>query len=308
MKAAGGAGGSKVLATVVRGSRGSVFSWLRPGPVCGLGMALFLIGAGGLRAKLFEKKPPVLEELNLAYGKHPKQVLDLVREEGCRDCPVVLFLHGGSWRWGGKDYHRAIGKQFAREGMIFATANYRLFPEARFPSYSEDAALALKWLRGNVKARGGDPKKVFLMGHSAGAHAVAHVGLDERYLKGVGGDFSWVKGVVSLSCPYTFDPSREWLYREIFANAEDVNATMPIHQVDGGKEPPFLVMHGQFDSLVSVRQAEDFVKKVRTEGGRVTRKVYATHGHFSTIRRMSAWHLWKKPFLRDVVTFVRENS
>ena len=260
------------------------------------------------QAGFFDKKPKTLETLNLSYGKHDKQVLDLVHLEGAKDCPVILFFHGGSWRWGRKDYHRAIGKQFAKAGVVFATANYRLYPEVRFPAFPEDAVLAVKWIRDNVAKYGGNPKKIFLMGHSSGAHSMALVGLDETYLKKVGGDFSWIKGVIAMSCPYYFDPSKEFLYRDVFDVGKDHKEFMPLNHVDGGDEPPILVMHGLFDPLVAVERAEAFIKKVRAVDGKVTRKIYSSHGHFSLVRRTTSWHIWPKPFLNDVVGFVRENE
>ena len=270
---------------------------------------LLALSAGLLPAQagIFDKKPKVIETLDLAYGKHEKQILDVVNLENSKDCPVILFFHGGSWRWGRKDYHRAIGKQFAKAGVVFSTASYRLYPEVRFPAFPEDAVLAVKWLRENVAKYGGNPDKIFLMGHSSGAHSMAHVGLDERYLKQVGGDFSWVRGVIGMSCPYGFDPSKEWLYRDVFAEVKDPKETMPLHQVDGG-EPPFLVMHGFFDPLVAVEGAEEFIKKVKASGGQVTRKIYSSHGHFSLVRRTTSWHIWPKPFLRDVLAFVDEHD
>ena len=261
-----------------------------------------------LTAGLFEKKPKVVESLNLAYGEHKDQVLDLVNLENSRDCPVILFFHGGSWRWGQKDYHREIGKQFAKSGIIFATANYRLYPEVRFPAFPRDASLAVKWLRENVAKHGGDPSRIFLMGHSAGAHSMALVGLDESYLKEVGGDFSWIRGVIGMSCPYYFDPNKEFLYREIFNVGRDHEEFMPLCLVDGGNEPPFLVMHGFFDPLVAVEGAEKFINKMRAAGGKVTRRIYSSHGHFSLVRRTTSWHIWPNPLLKDVVEFVREHD
>ena len=260
------------------------------------------------QAGIFDKQPKALETLNLSYGKHERQVLDVVHLEGAKDCPVILFFHGGSWRWGRKDYHRTIGKQFAQAGVVFATANYRLYPEVRFPAFPEDAVLAVKWIRDNIAKYGGNPKKIFLMGHSSGAHSMALVGLDESYLKKVGGDFSWIKGVIAMSCPYYFDPSKEFLYRDVFDVGRDHKEFMPLNHVDGGAEPPILVMHGFFDPLIAVERAEAFIKKVRAVGGKVTRKIYSSHGHFSLVRRATSWHIWPKPFLKDIVGFVRENE
>jgi len=77
----------------------------------------------------FKANPKLVETLNLSYGENSNQVLDIVNSEKCVDSPVILFVHGGSWRWGTKNYHRIKGKQFAKNGITFATMNYRLYPE-----------------------------------------------------------------------------------------------------------------------------------------------------------------------------------
>ena len=166
--------------------------------------ALLLLGFSPFDAGADD--PRVTEALNLSYGEHERQVLDVVSSEVCRSAPVILFFHGGSWRWGQKDYHREIGKQFARKGIVFVTSNYRLYPEVRFPAFPEGVALASAWVRKNVRAHGGDGNNLFLMGHSAGAHSACLVGLDPVYLKAHGGSLEWIRGVVSMSAPYEFDP------------------------------------------------------------------------------------------------------
>lgn len=248
--------------------------------------------------------PKITESLNLSYGKHERQVLDVVSSQSCRSGPVIVFFHGGSWRWGQKDYHREIGKQFARKGIVFVTANYRLYPEVRFPAFPEDVALATAWVRKKVQAYGGNGKNIFLMGHSAGAHAACLVGLDPVYLKAHGGGLDWLRGVVSMSAPYEFDPSKEFLYRDLFPPNIERNSTMPAFQVGRNKAPPFLLMHGRFDPLIKYELCEKFSQALKKSGSAVESKIYASHGHFSLIRRTSSWHIWPKPLLVDVIDFI----
>jgi acetyl esterase/lipase len=238
----------------------------------------------------------VIERLNLSYGEHDRQVLDIVSSEACQSAPVILFFHGGSWRWGQKDYHREIGKQFAKKGILFVTANYRLYPEVRFPAFPEDVALAAAWVRKNAQAHGGDGKNLFLMGHSAGAHSACLVGLDPVYLKAQGGDLKWIRGVISMSAPYEFDPGKEFLYRDLFPPSVDRNSTMPA----------YLLMHGRFDPLIRYELCEVFSGALKQAGAIVKSKIYSSHGHFSLIRRTSSWHVWPKPLLCDVVDFVEQ--
>ena len=260
-------------------------------------LSLFTCKAGGIELKVFEK-------LNLSYGEHPRQVLDIVTSDACRSGPVVLFFHGGSWRWGQKDYHREIGKQFAKKGILFATANYRLYPEVRFPAFPQDVAQAVAWVRKNAVTYGGDGKNLFLMGHSAGAHSASLVALDPSYLAVWKGNPNWIRGVIAMSVPYKFDPQKEFLYRDLFPSQVDRNSTMPAYLATQKGAPPFFLMHGRFDPLIRYELSEEFSKAMNDSGGFAESKVYASHGHFSLIRRTTSWHVWPKPLLTDVLGFV----
>jgi acetyl esterase/lipase len=252
----------------------------------------------------FKANPKLVETLNLSYGENSNQVLDIVNSEKCVDSPVILFVHGGSWRWGTKNYHRIKGKQFAKNGITFATMNYRLYPEVQFPSFPEDVALSIKWLRQNIAKYGGDPDKIFLMGHSAGAHSISLVGLNPKYLKKCGGNLTWIKGVIPMSCPYELDPSKEFLYEDLFPSGFDPEAFMPMAQDVRSDCPPFFIMHGLLDPIVRKEQAKRFVKKLKDSGGDAKAKVYASHGHFSLVRRTTSWHVWPKPLLSDIISFI----
>ena len=251
--------------------------------------------------------PPTHEAVDLSYGEHERQKLDIVWSDPKKSSPVVIFFHGGSWRWGVKDFYRDIGKEFAKQGVTFVLANYRLYPDVRFPAFVEDAAVVVKWTREHVARYSGDPDNVFLMGHSSGAHIVSHLALDEKHLKTVGGDLSWIKGVIGLSCPYTLQPSKEWLYDDIFTPRSDSPQVVPISLVDGD-EPPFLVLHGKHDYLVNVKQAEAFVQRIEEKGGEVTKRIFDFHGHFSIMRRLTSWYVGPKGILHEVLDFVEAHD
>jgi acetyl esterase/lipase len=281
-------------------------------PACGAGGRRFESGLSPhflLLLLLFNfqtsaAEPKVVEKLNLPYGEHARQVLDVVTSEACDQGPVILFFHGGSWRWGRKDYHREIGKQFAKKGIVFVTANYRLYPEVRFPAFPQDVARATAWVRKNASTYGGDGKNLFLMGHSAGAHSASLVALDPDYLADWKGNPNWIRGVIAMSLPYKFDPSKEFLYRDIFPPSVDRNSTMPAYQLGHKDAPPFFLMHGRFDPLIRCELSEEFSEAIKKTGGSVETKIYASHGHFSLIRRTTSWHVWPKPLLTDVLGFV----
>jgi acetyl esterase/lipase len=273
-----------------------------------LASASFIWGVLNAVPQLFPKSQSVKEHINLPYGSAPKQVLDVVSSGKCKNSPVIVFAHGGSWRWGQKDYHRTIGQQFAKSGIVFTTIDYRLYPDVRFPSFPQDVALSVQWVRENISKYGGDRNKIFLMGHSAGAHSVSLVGLDSTYLQELGGDLDWIKGVIPMACPFEFDPSKEFLYRDLFPRDLDATKLMPMGIELKGDIPSFFIMQGGLDPIIRNELALEFASKVEKAGGRAQVKLYRTHGHFSLVRRTTSWHIWPSPLLKDVVSFIESES
>lgn len=134
-----------------------------------------------------------------AYGPNPKQQLDLVTPAGVGRAPVLLFVHGGGWSIGDKAHAAANKARWANgRGWAFASANYRLVPDATVEQQAADVASAIGWLRANAAREGLDPDRIVLMGHSAGAHLVALVGTDQQFLKAAGVPMNAVWGVVLL--------------------------------------------------------------------------------------------------------------
>jgi acetyl esterase/lipase len=134
-----------------------------------------------------------------AYGSDPKQRLDLVKPAGVAKAPVLLFVHGGGWSIGDKGHAPGRKANWANsKGWAFASANYRLVPQATVESQAADIASSIAWLRANAVGQGLDPDRIVLMGHSAGAHLVALVGTDPQYLKAAGVPMGAVNGVVLL--------------------------------------------------------------------------------------------------------------
>jgi len=177
--------------------------------------------------------------------------LDLYTARGSRGRPVLVMVHGGGWRAGDKA-SRGVVQPKARflvgKGYLFASVNYRLSPTVKHPAHVQDVARALLWLKENVARYGGDPERVFLMGHSAGAHLAALVATDERYLR----DLSLIKGVVLLdSAAYDIPrllrefPRSPAMFDAAFgAGEESRRDASPITHVAKGKNiPPVLAFH-----------------------------------------------------------------
>lgn len=131
--------------------------------------------------------PAEADTLDIAYGNDPKQRLDVysARGDGKADCPVVIWVHGGGWRHGDKDNRSGttLCKTWASAGIVAVNLNYRLTPDVVHPAHTQDVAAGIAWVHANIARHGGDPRKIYLLGHSAGAHLVALVATDPSFLK-----------------------------------------------------------------------------------------------------------------------------
>ncbi|MCL6698407.1 alpha/beta hydrolase [Sphingomonas sp. NSE70-1] len=172
---------------------------------------------------------PIAGATEHAFGPDPKQRLDLVKPAGVSRAPVLLFVHGGGWSIGDKRHAAGDKSAWANEnGWAFATANYRLVPQATVENQAADVASAIAWLRTNARREGLDPDRIVLMGHSAGAHLVALVGTDPQYLNAAGVPMNAIKGAVLLDgAGYDIAPQ---------ANSK-LNPVKPMYEAAFGNDP-----------------------------------------------------------------------
>ena len=110
--------------------------------------------------------------------------------------PVVLFIHGGSWTSGNKNIYAFIGRRLAKQGVVAVVINYRLAPAVHVPEQAADCARALAWTEQNIKQYGGDPNRMFVMGHSAGGGLAALLATDDALLAAHGLPQNPVRGAI----------------------------------------------------------------------------------------------------------------
>jgi triacylglycerol lipase len=168
-------------------------------------------GAAALYAPLFgpDAWSGMTITRDIAYGGDPQQKLDLyVPDDKATKRPVLLFVHGGGFVGGDKHgpfYPDNITAWAAKQGMVGVNIDYRLAPKAPWPAASQDLASALRWVRANIAQYGGDPDRIVLWGHSAGANHVADY-VSHHEVQGP--EFAGVKGAILLSPFYAADPGK----------------------------------------------------------------------------------------------------
>lgn len=209
--------------------------------------------------------------------------LDVHRAQGVASgAPVVVFVYGGDWRTGRRQDYRFVGQSLAKAGLLVFVPDYRKTPQVTFPAFVEDAAQAVAWSKRHAVEYGGDPSRIFLVGHSAGAHIVAMLGTDGRFLQKVGMRPRDLAGVVGLSGPYDFLPLTDPALQEVFAPQQNWPLSQPVNFVDGD-EPPFLLFQGTADKIVRPRNSVSLAAKLRASGEPVQLQMIEGAGHVATL-------------------------
>ncbi|MFO1427926.1 MAG: alpha/beta hydrolase [Steroidobacteraceae bacterium] len=249
---------------------------------------------------------PFTRHANLAYGPDRRQRLDVYAPRRAHDAPVVVFWYGGSWQDGRRQQYRFVGAALASAGFVAVLPDYRLHPQVVFPAFVEDAARAYAWAAAHATQYGGDPAKMFVMGHSAGAHQAAMLALEPRWIEAAGGDPRGLRGLIGLSGPYVLTPNTPALNR-IFAAPATLPDWQPVQHVTASA-PPALLIHGLADELVDPRQSERLSAALAAAGVAVRYLKFAGRNHADTVAALSVPARRRAPVLEEVRRFVRERS
>ncbi|MGI8872847.1 MAG: alpha/beta hydrolase [Egibacteraceae bacterium] len=242
--------------------------------------------------------------VGVPYGAADRQRLDVYRPRSAAgEAPVVVFLYGGRWQSGSRDDYRLLGDALTRRGLVAVVPDYRLYPDVLFPAWVEDAARAVAWTRAHAARFGGDPDRIFVVGHSAGAHTAALLALDPRHLAGAGVGTMDIAGYVSIAGPVHI----AWTdvdVQALMGPREGWPATYPATHVRGGA-PPLLLLHGSDDSTVSVENSRRLAARLEAEGGCPAVVVYPGIGHIGIIVALSVPRLGIAPVMDGLVRFIR---
>lgn len=242
-------------------------------------------------------------EKDLAYGGDPRQTLDLYIPDDLKaPAPVLLFFYGGSWMNGNKGDYLALGQTFASQGIVVAIADYRLYPKVHYPAFVDDAALALAAMRKRAAAIGGDPNRIFLAGHSAGAYNAVMIASDPRPLAKVHGDFGWIRGVIGIAGPYDFLPLTDKDQIDNFGGAHRVDM-LPIHYIDG-KRPAMLLVTGSADATVLPGNTARMAARLRSVGSEVETRTYPGVSHIGIILSLAPMLRSRDTLYADMLAFI----
>jgi acetyl esterase/lipase len=276
-------------------------------PGLALGLTFLVVACGGLA--LTTANAPALfgdfdRRANVTYGAHERQRLDVYSPQGktVGTRPIIIFWYGGSFERGRKEQYRFVGAALAEAGYVAVLPDYRVYPGVRFPGFIDDGAAVVAWVVSHAAESGGDPRRVYLAGHSAGAHIAAMLAYDAPRLAAAGLPKDSIRGYIGLSGPYALDPNDDNL-RTIFSSPFVHADWQPLQRAQAGA-PPALLIHGEDDIVVSVNHARKMAARLEALGTKVTLRVFPGRGHADTVAPFAKPAPNKLPVLAEIRAFI----
>jgi acetyl esterase/lipase len=243
---------------------------------------------------------------DLAYGSDPRQLLDLyLPDHPAPGAPLILFFYGGSWESGSKRDYLAFGQAFASKGIAVAIADYRVYPQVRYPVFLEDGARAFAYLHAHAAEHGINQQRIFLAGHSAGAYIAVMLAADQAYLRQADASPRWIRGVIGIAGPYDFLPLQDKTLIAIFVGVDRAD-TQPITYIDG-KRPPMLLATGTDDTVVGPSNTSRLAARLRGFGSAVEEKFYPGVGHIGIILSLAPGLRGTTTLRGDIIRFVENH-
>jgi len=272
-------------------------------------LASFAALAGCVKLGLFAANAPayfgdyrVIRDV--AYGTDPQQRLDVYVPLSMRPgAPIVVFWHGGRWSFGDKREYRFVAAALCGLGYVAVLPNYRHYPQVKLTGFMQDAAVAAIWAADHAKDFGADAGRLFLMGHSAGAHMAALLALDQHYLAVAGNPTLPIAGVIGLSGPYDFLPLTEDDTRDMFGPPDAYPRSQPITFARAGA-PPMLLLHGESDTTVWPKNSRNLAAALTSKGVVVRLRTYPKLAHADTVAALSIPARGRAPVLSEIEHFI----
>jgi len=246
---------------------------------------------------------------SIAYGDDARQKLDvyLPKQNAVGASAVLIFFHGGSWHDGEREGYGFLGRAFAARGFVTVIADYRKAPSVRFPAFVQDTASAIAWVHANIAKYDGDADRIFIMGHSAGAHIAMMTALDSQWLAANKLSPNVIKGVIGLAGPYDFLPLTSDSSKIALGQWPNLTETQPITYARGDA-PPLLLLTGDKDTVVKPRNSKILSEKIQALGGQQQLRIYPDVDHADIIMAVARPFRQKAPIVTDVVNFIKSHN
>jgi acetyl esterase/lipase len=253
-------------------------------------------------AKTTEVRKELRNELDVPYGKDPKQRLDLYfPAQKASNAPVLLFLHGGGFREGDRKQYGYVAEPFAKQGIITVVASYRLTPKFAHPAQPDDARAAVAWIHRNIARHGGNPNAIYVSGHSAGAILTADIGVDLSWMDEMKIPRAALRGIVPISGPYDLAGYKE-LSEYIPTPAAAASASAIRHV--NAPAPLAIVAYGSLESRFMATSA-DLAKAIEAKGAKATLLVLDGKDHAGTVWDLSDAH---SPLTQAMLAMIKPAS
>jgi acetyl esterase/lipase len=275
-------------------------------------ITLFALCAAGCEATFFRAlnagtPSTIAIERDQAYAADGGARLDVYKPKAANGAPVVVFFYGGRWQDGNRTQYAFVGKALAASGIVAVLPDYREYPAVKFPVFVEDAARAVAWAREHARSLGGDPDRLYVAGHSAGAHIAALLATDARYLERYGFSPRDLAGAIAIAGPHDFLPIKDADLADIFGPPERYPESQPVAFVDGD-EPPFLLLHGSEDELVRPRNSVSLADHLRAANVPCELRIYPGVGHIRILAALDLSYRKLAPTLDDITGFVARRT
>ena len=245
----------------------------------------------------------------ISYGANVRHKLDIYRPAGAAaNAPVVVFFYGGNWTTGERADYAFVGRALASRGIVAVIPDYRLYPEVRYPDFLDDSAAAVTWTLREIGRHGGDPSRLFVMGHSAGAYNAAMLALDPQWLGKQRSAPSALRGWIGLAGPYDFLPIENKTARPVFHFPDTPLDSQPVRHVSNAAAPALLIASSD-DKLVNpTRNTGGMARLLREHKVPVTELYYEHISHTLLVGSIASPLRALAPTLDDIERFVKANS
>ncbi|UOD30543.1 alpha/beta hydrolase [Massilia violaceinigra] len=245
----------------------------------------------------------------LAYGENARHRLDVYSpEDAGASAPVVVFFLGGNWTKGEREDYAFVGRALASRGMVAVIPDFRLHPEVSYPDFLDDSARAVAWTVREIARYGGDPKRLFVMGHSSGAYNAAMMALDAQWLAKQGMQPAALRGWIGLAGPYDFLPIENPVTKPVFHFPDTPPESQPINHARAGT-PPALLIAANNDKLVDpVRNTRAMAARLRGKDVAVQELYFDKVSHATLVASIAAPLRFLAPTLDSVEQFVKSDA